>query len=85
MFLTYDERINMDRLWNQLLNYLFSDCFWCGKRIYMYYATIVVGNMEHLMHDGPMQDCADQYYEWHNRPIYTGEVVGHHYQTNLLN
>lgn len=54
------------------------ECFWCGKRIYLYYTVIEVGTLEHKMHDGPIQDCADQYNEWHNQPTYIGGVAEYH-------
>lgn len=55
-------------------------CFWCGKRIYLYYAIIEIGALEYKMHDGPIQNCADQYSELHDQPTYTG---GAEYHTSM--
>ena len=43
----------------------------------MYYAVVKIGTIEYKMHDGPVQNCADQYQEWHDRPAYFGSADEH--------
>lgn len=67
----------MNRLWNRFCNYCFDNCFLCGKRIWFIYATVKIGRIDYKMHDGPIQNCADQHHEWDNRPAYLGSGDEH--------
>jgi len=67
----------MNHFWNRFLNYFFSDCFWCGKRVYLFYSVFQVGSTEHKIHDGPIRNCADQYQEWQDLPTYIGSADEH--------
>lgn len=40
-------------------------CFWCGKPLGNFHATVTIGGVSRMMHQNLFKDCVKQHREWY--------------------